>query len=151
MTPLRQFKGVPADIIRKAEGKQFLWFRYFDLTPPEIGELSSIPNAGKLVHRLVHSFPKLHPQAQVQPITRSLLRIDLFITPDFRWDKKNYGVSEMISVMVEDVDGEIILFQDKFVLRAMDLSQMCVQAMWETDSPLKQIPHFDADVSVYLL
>lgn len=29
---------------------------------------------------------------------------------------------------------------------AMDLSQMCVQAIWETDSPLKQIPHFDAEV-----
>ena len=33
-------------------------------------------------------------------------------------------------------------------LGAMDLSQMCVQAMWETDSPLKQIPHFEPDVSV---
>ena len=32
-------------------------------------------------------------------------------------------------------------------LGAMDLSQMCVQAMWETDSPLKQIPHFEPDVS----
>lgn len=32
-------------------------------------------------------------------------------------------------------------------LGAMDLSQMCVQAMWETDSPLKQIPHFDTQVS----
>jgi len=31
-------------------------------------------------------------------------------------------------------------------LGAMDLSQMCVQACWETDSHLKQIPHFDADV-----
>lgn len=33
-------------------------------------------------------------------------------------------------------------------LGAMDLSQMCVQAMWETDSPLKQIPHFEPDVSL---
>lgn len=31
-------------------------------------------------------------------------------------------------------------------LGAMDLSQMCVQAMWETDSPLKQIPHFDGEI-----
>lgn len=94
MTPLRQFKGVPADIIRKAEGKQFVsstclvtfqfadvycfslgigiltWFvplstGHFSITenliqsPPEIGELLGIPNAGRLVHRLVHSFPKL--------------------------------------------------------------------------------------------
>lgn len=27
MTPLRQFKGVPPEIIRKAEGKQFVSFR----------------------------------------------------------------------------------------------------------------------------
>jgi hypothetical protein len=27
--------------------------------PPEIGELLGIPNAGRLVHRLVHNFPKL--------------------------------------------------------------------------------------------
>lgn len=35
-------------------------------------------------------------------------------------------------------------------LGAMDLSQMCVQGMWETDSPLKQIPHFDQNVSLFL-
>lgn len=31
-------------------------------------------------------------------------------------------------------------------LWAMDLSQRRVQAMWETDSPLKQIPHFEPGV-----
>ena len=35
-------------------------------------------------------------------------------------------------------------------LGAMDLSQMCVQGMWETDSPLKQIPHFEPDVRIYV-
>ncbi|KAJ7343359.1 putative RNA helicase [Mycena albidolilacea] len=117
MTPLRQFKGVQSDIIRKAEGKQFPWYRYFDLTPPEIGELIGIPNAGRLVHRLVHNFPKLQLQAQVQPITRSLLRIDLSIVPDFRWEEKIHGGAETFLIMVEDVDGEIILFHDSFVLR----------------------------------
>ncbi|KAF8212106.1 Sec63-domain-containing protein [Mycena galopus ATCC 62051] len=86
MTPLRQFKG-----------KQFPWYRYFDLTPPEI------------VHRLVHNFPSFSIlQAQVQPITRSLLRIDLSII---------HGGAETFLIMVEDVDGEIILFHDSFVLR----------------------------------
>ncbi|KIP11835.1 hypothetical protein PHLGIDRAFT_124513 [Phlebiopsis gigantea 11061_1 CR5-6] len=117
MTPLRQFKGIPKDIVRKAESKQFPWYRYFDLSPPEIGELIGIQNAGKLVHRLVHSFPKLLLQAQVQPITRSLLRIDLTITPDFRWDEKIHGGAESFWILVEDVDGEIILFHDQFILR----------------------------------
>ncbi|KAI0062804.1 Sec63-domain-containing protein [Artomyces pyxidatus] len=117
MTPLRQFKGVPPEVIRKAEGKQFPWYRYFDLTPPEIGELLGIPGAGRLVHRLVHNFPKLQLQAQVQPITRTLLRIDLSIVPDFRWDDLFHGTAETFLIMVEDVDGEIILFSDSFVLR----------------------------------
>jgi hypothetical protein len=29
MTPLRQFKGIPRDIVRKAESKQFVRFRSF--------------------------------------------------------------------------------------------------------------------------
>jgi pre-mRNA-splicing helicase BRR2 len=29
---------------------------------------------------------------------------------------------------------------------AMDLAQMCVQAAWESDSPLKQIPHFEPEL-----
>ncbi|KXN81440.1 Pre-mRNA-splicing factor brr2 [Leucoagaricus sp. SymC.cos] len=38
MTPLRQLKGVPAEFTRKAEEKQFPWYRHFDLTSPEIEE-----------------------------------------------------------------------------------------------------------------
>lgn len=35
------------------------WYRYFDLNPLELEELVGVPNADRLVHRLVHSFPKL--------------------------------------------------------------------------------------------
>jgi hypothetical protein len=41
-----------------------------------------------LQHKFVHQFPRLELAAHVQPITRSLLRIDLTITPDFAWDEK---------------------------------------------------------------
>ncbi|KAG6373158.1 hypothetical protein JVT61DRAFT_6774 [Boletus reticuloceps] len=114
MTPLCQFKGVSQEVIQKAEGsKQFpAWYRYFDLDPPELGELIGIPNAG----RLVHNFPKLQLQVQVQPITRFLLRIDLSIVPDFRWDEKIHGGAETFFIIIEDIDGEIILFHDTFIV-----------------------------------
>ena len=47
----------------------------------------------------------------------SLLRIDLSIVPDSRWDKKIHDTAETFLITVEDVDGEIILFHDSFVLR----------------------------------
>ena len=31
-------------------------------------------------------------------------------------------------------------------LAAMELAQMVTQAMWSKDSPLKQLPHFSADI-----
>lgn len=122
MTPLRQFKGVPAEIIRRAERKEFPWHRYFDLSPPELGELIGVQkignrNVGTLVHRLVHCFPKLNLEAHVLPLTRSLLKIDLTITPDFQWDDAFHGGSQLFHVTVEDVDGEIILVRDQFLLR----------------------------------
>ncbi|KAJ3381344.1 DEIH-box ATPase [Entophlyctis sp. JEL0112] len=117
MNPLRQFKGVPMDMIAKLERKEFSWDRYYDLNPQQLGELAGIPKAGKQLHKLVHQFPKLELQATVQPITRSLLRIELTVTPDFVYDEKVSGPSEAFWILVEDVDSEIILFHDNFVLK----------------------------------
>ncbi|KAL1920366.1 uncharacterized protein VTP21DRAFT_743 [Calcarisporiella thermophila] len=117
MTPLRQFRGMPQDLIKRIERKDFPWERYYDLNPQEIGELVGIPKAGKMIHKFVHQFPKLELRVHVQPITRSLLSVDLTITPDFQWDEKVHGGAEVFWVLVEDVDGEIILYNDVFVLK----------------------------------
>ncbi|THU99503.1 hypothetical protein K435DRAFT_939008 [Dendrothele bispora CBS 962.96] len=63
-----------------------------DDTPQAV---QSIQNAGQLVHRLMHNFPKLHR---------------------FRWDEKIHGGAEMFMILVEDVDGEVILFHDNFLV-----------------------------------
>lgn len=57
MTPLRQFPRIPLDIVRRAERKEYPWYRYFFLDVPELGELLGLPKAGRLVHKLVHQFP----------------------------------------------------------------------------------------------
>ncbi|KAJ3095037.1 DEIH-box ATPase [Phlyctochytrium planicorne] len=118
MNPLRQFKNVRMDIIQRLERKDFPWDRYFDLNPHELGELAGMPKAGKDIHRLVHQFPKLELQAQVQPITRSLLKVELSITPDFQFDEKSSGGgAESFWIVVEDNDSEVILYHDIFVLK----------------------------------
>ncbi|KAJ1033874.1 hypothetical protein NDA16_000082 [Ustilago loliicola] len=116
MTPLRQFRGVPADLIRRLERKEYPWNRLRDLEPNEIGELIGIPKAGRLVHRLVHQFPRLELQAFFQPLTRSLLHVMLTITPDFQWDDKVHGGAQSFWILVEDVDAEILHYHDQFLL-----------------------------------
>ena len=43
---------------------------------------------GKAIHRFVHQFPRLELAAHVQPITRTVLRVELTITPDFQFEPK---------------------------------------------------------------
>ena len=117
MTPLRQFPTCPRDIIQKAERIDVPWSSYFDLDPPRMGELLGIPRAGKTVCNLVGKFPRLEVQAQVQPMTRSMLRVELTITPSFEWDDALHGGAENFWIIVEDCDGEDILFHDQFLLR----------------------------------
>lgn len=117
MTPLRQFPMCPRDIVQKAERIDVPWTSYFDLDPPRMGELLGIPKAGRNVCDLVSKFPRLDVQAQVQPMTRSMLRVELTISPNFTWDDALHGTAESFWIIVEDCDGEDVLFHDQFVLR----------------------------------
>lgn len=117
MTPLRQFKKVPEEVVKKIEKKNFPWERFYDLNHNEIGELIRMPKMGKTLHKLIHQFPKMELSVHIQPITRSTLRVELTITPDFQWDEKVHGSSEAFWILVEDVDSEIILHHEYFLLK----------------------------------
>ncbi|KAL3514908.1 hypothetical protein ACH5RR_027625 [Cinchona calisaya] len=116
-TPLRQFNGIPNEILTKLEKKDLAWERYYDLSSQEIGELIRFPKMGRTLHKFIHQFPKLNLAAHVQPITRSVLRVELTITPDFQWDDKVHGFVEPFWVIVEDNDGEYILHHEYFLLK----------------------------------
>lgn len=97
MCPLRQFvdRKMPIEVIKKIEKKSFPFERLYDLNPHEIGELVRIPKSGKTIHKYVHQFPKLDLSVHVQPITRSTLKVELTIAPDFQWEEKIHGQSEV--------------------------------------------------------
>jgi len=70
MSPLRQFRKMPEEIVKKIEKKNFPWERLYDLGPNEIGELIRVPKLGKMIHKYVHQFPKLDLATHIQPVTR---------------------------------------------------------------------------------
>jgi pre-mRNA-splicing helicase BRR2 len=45
--PLRQFKGLPAELLTRLEKKDLPWERYYDLKPSELGDLIRMPKYGK--------------------------------------------------------------------------------------------------------
>lgn len=47
MCPLRQFKRVPEEVVKKIEKKNFPWERFYDLGHNEIAELVRMPKMGK--------------------------------------------------------------------------------------------------------
>lgn len=121
-TPLRQFPGLANEVLMKLEKKDLSFERYYDLSSQQLGQFikaaSEQQNSmGKTLHKLVHQFPKLNLSAHVQPITRSVLRVELTITPDFMWEDKVHGYVEPFWIMVEDNDGEYILHHEYFLLK----------------------------------
>ena len=76
-----------------------------------------MPKLGRAIHKYIPQFPKLDLISHIQPITRSTLSIDLTLTPDFQWDDKLHGHSQGIWIFVEDVDSEIVLHHEFFLLK----------------------------------
>ena len=99
-TPLRQFPGspLPRKLLVSLEKKSLAWDRYFDLEPHDLGELIRQPKLGKKLYRLIHRFPKVELSAQVQPILRSLVKIDLTIMADFEYDVESMGAILFYSI-----------------------------------------------------
>lgn len=71
------------------------------------GELIRMPKMGKTIHKYVHLFPKLELSVHLQPITRSTLKVELTITPDFQWDEKVKGLpGGGIALVIADLVSE---------------------------------------------
>jgi pre-mRNA-splicing helicase BRR2 len=107
-TPLRQFNGIPEDVLHKIEKKDIDWENYYELTETELGELIHVPKLGKNLYRIIHIFPKLEITAHILPITRNSIQLNLTLTPNFNWDERIHSSIEPFWVIVEDTDSEKI-------------------------------------------
>ena len=119
MTPLRQFKLIPDEIIHKIEGKEQLTFeRFFELTVDQISDILKIKkNNSQGIFRLIETFPKFEISANIQPLTRNCLFVEVLIQPKFVWIKNYHKYSEIFHLIVEDNDSEIILHHEMFNIK----------------------------------
>ncbi|EGG19291.1 DEAD/DEAH box helicase [Cavenderia fasciculata] len=116
-SPLRQFPEISERIVNQLERRQIPIEDLYEYNSAQLGTAIQSPAEGKKLYKLIHHFPKLDLTAHVQPILHGLLRVDLTLTPDFEFDDKYHGNSIGWWIVVEDVDGERILYHEFFSLK----------------------------------
>lgn len=119
-SPLRQFSStqVSSDLVRRLESTDLAFERLLDLDAPALGELVRAPKHAKQLHRLLHQLPRFDAVGQVQPMSRSSLRLSLSLTPDFEYSQALSGAAEPFHLLVEDSDGDRLLHSEFVLLRA---------------------------------
>ncbi|KAM0720684.1 hypothetical protein Q7P37_004821 [Cladosporium fusiforme] len=87
-----------------------------DMEAAEIGALVHNQKMGHTIGKLLDNFPTLSVEAEIAPLNRDVLRIKLFITPDFRWNDRHHGKSESYWIWVENSETSEIYHHEYFIL-----------------------------------
>eukprot|EP01051_Picozoa_sp_SAG22_P026014 SAG22_NODE_7992_length_693_cov_0.412458_1_plen_163_part_00 len=123
--PLAQFggdaRGITNDILEKLEarGPSASMERLRDMGDDEIGALVFNKRAGPAVARWVRMFPNLDMKVAVQPITRTVLRVELTIVADFEWNDRMHGFGEPWWIWVQDALVEKVYYTELLVINKM--------------------------------
>lgn len=116
-TPLRQFKFIPQDAIYKIEDRGLSVNALRDMTSREVSDMLRNQKYGELVKRCASEFPILEIEANLQPITRTVLRIRIFLTADFKWNDRVHGkTSQPFWIWIEDPESNFIYHSEYFQL-----------------------------------
>ena len=103
--------GLPADIITKLEASGAPLEELCDCSASELGALVHHPSAGPRIAKALGELPYLEVEADVQPITRAVLRVTLHLTAAFEWNDRAHGTSgaEPWWVWIEDeAQGKVL-------------------------------------------
>ncbi|KAL5544599.1 hypothetical protein UlMin_008383 [Ulmus minor] len=115
--PLRQFdRDISSEIIRKLEERGADLERLQDMQEKDIGALIRYAPGGRVVKQYLGYFPWINLSATVSPITRTVLKVDLLIAPDFTWKDRFHGAALRWWILVEDSENDHIYHSDLFTL-----------------------------------
>jgi antiviral helicase SLH1 len=115
--PFRQF-DLPQAVLRNldAKGATTSVESLRDMEPAEIGSLVHNQKMGSTITKLLDNFPTLSVDAEIAPLNRDVLRIKLYLTPDFRWNDRHHGTSESYWIWVENSETSEIYHHEFFIL-----------------------------------
>ncbi|KAL1874544.1 putative steryl acetyl hydrolase mug81 [Diaporthe australafricana] len=114
--PLHQFE-LSKPILNQLDARDSLTIEAMrDMEPAEIGSLVHNHGAGIKIAKILNNFPTVSVEAEIAPLNRDVLRVKLFIYPDFRWNDHVHGTSESYYVWVENSETSEIYHHEFFLL-----------------------------------
>lgn len=82
----------------------------------EIGNLVHNQKMGGTISRLLDNFPTVSVEDEIAPLNRDVLRMRLYLYPDFTWNDRHHGTSESYWVWVENSETSEIYHHERFIL-----------------------------------
>ena len=115
--PFRQF-DLPQAVLRNLDqaGSTASVDSLRDMEASEIGSLVHNQKIGGVLAKLLEQFPTVSIDVETAPLNRDVLRVKLYIIPDFRWNDKYHGKSESYWIWVEDSNTSEIYHHEFFIL-----------------------------------
>ncbi|KAK9771279.1 putative Helicase mug81 [Seiridium cardinale] len=114
--PLHQFE-LPKPVLNQLDAKDNLTIESLkEMDSAEIGALVHNQSAGKKIAGILNNFPTLTVEAEIAPLNRDVLRIKLYITPEFKWNDHIHGTTESFYIWVENSETSEIYHHEFFIL-----------------------------------
>ena len=115
--PFHQF-DLPAPILRNLDEKTSSSSidSLRDMESAEIGQLVHNKGMGRSLGKLLDNFPTLSMEAEIAPLNRDVLRVHLYLFPEFQWNDRHHGTSESYWIWVENSETSDIYHHEYFIL-----------------------------------
>jgi antiviral helicase SLH1 len=113
--PLHQF-DLPQPVLRQLDARFPSIETLRDMEPAEIGAMVHNQKMGSVISKLLDNFPTLTVESEIAPLNRDVLRIKLWLTPDFKWNDRHHGTSESFWIWVENSETSEIYHYEYFIL-----------------------------------
>ncbi|KAF2133628.1 Sec63-domain-containing protein [Dothidotthia symphoricarpi CBS 119687] len=113
--PLHQF-DLPQPVLRQLDQKFPSVESLRDMDHSEIGDLVHNKKMGGVISKILDNFPTLSIESEIAPLNRDVLRIRLWLTPEFKWNDRHHGTSESFWIWVENSETSEIFHYEFFIL-----------------------------------
>ncbi|CAK1360656.1 Antiviral helicase SLH1 [Cercospora beticola] len=115
--PFHQFE-LPQSVMRQLDekGSTASIESLRDMESAEIGSLVHNQKMGSTIGKLLNNFPTVAIEAEIAPLNRDVLRVKLYVTPEFTWNDRHHGKSESYWIWVENSETSEIYHHEYFIL-----------------------------------